>query len=152
MRKTIFLLFTITTLVLFICSCTTSKNQTANRIGLVAVNGYTLRNQEISQDTTFILARNESELSNQFTATGTEKLDMYGKTAVAIALKNPAALQFDGADFSGDRIRVYVKTCEAATQPNCLPGKIFLATVPKVGSAKSVQFYINNHLSGQVQL
>ena len=133
-----------------ILSCSVSRNQTPSRIGLVPMKNYSLVNNNTVQDTTYMAIQNTTVFSNTFT--GPETLDLYGKTAVAIVLKNPASLQFDSADYVGTNVNVYATTCNPATEPNCSTGQVFLATVPKVGNAKTVHFFINNVRRSSVQL
>ncbi|RYZ28905.1 MAG: hypothetical protein EOO10_08000 [Chitinophagaceae bacterium] len=134
----------------FLFSCSISRNQTPSRIGLVALKNYSLVNPNSVQDTAYMAIQNETDFSSTFT--GAEKLDLYGKTAVAIILKNDASLKFDSADYIGSSVNVYAQTCSAASQPQCATGKVFLATIPKVGSAKTVHFFINNNKLGSIKL
>jgi hypothetical protein len=137
----------------FLISCSVSRNQTPSRIGLVQLKNYSLVNNNTLQDTSYMAIQNETTFTNTFTASaGTDKLDLYGKTAVAIVLKNSALLQFDSADYIGANVNVYVQSCNSASQPNCTTGKLFLATIPKVGSAKTVHFFVNNNKRSSVQL
>jgi len=150
MRKTYLQAVAILSFAFLLFSCSSSRNQTPSRIGLVPLKNYSLVNDNPPQDTTYMAIQNETEFANTFT--GTEKLDLYGKTAVAIVLKNAASLQFDSAGYIGSTVNVYAQTCSATAQPQCATSKVFLATVPKVGSARTVQFFINNNKRGSVKL
>jgi hypothetical protein len=149
MRRT-YLAITIFSFAVFLFSCSVSRNQTPSRIGLVPLKNYSLANNNTLQDTSYMAIQNEATFANTFT--GPEKLDLYGKTAVAIVLTNPASLQFDSAEYSGSNVNVYAQSCSTATQPPCVTGKVFLATIPKVGGAKTVHFFINNNKRSSVQL
>jgi hypothetical protein len=145
MRKTGLAFFCSLLLVHFLFSCSVLQNKTPNRIGLVTLRQYSLVNKNLLQDTTYMVIKSKTEFTNTFVATsGTNKPDLYGKTAVAIVLKNSSSLQFDSAEYIGTRINVYARTCSPSNE-GCNPGNVFLATIPKVVDAKSVQFFINNN-------
>jgi hypothetical protein len=153
MRKRDVLSATIFCLAFFLLSCSVSRNQTPSRIGLVQLKDYSFVNNNTAQDTSYLAIQNEATFANTFISTsGTGKLDLYGKTAVAIVLKNSASLQFDSADYLGVNVNVYAQSCTTSTQSNCSTGNVFLATIPKVGNAKTVHFFIDNRKRGSVQL
>jgi hypothetical protein len=70
---------------------------------------------------------------------------------VAILFKNvvTAPLQFEKAEVAGSIMNVYAVTCTVQT---CGSSQAVLATTPKVGSIKSVQFIINGEKKALVSL
>ena len=137
---------------LFLLSCSASRSHSAAPIGLVQLGQYLLVNNNTTQDTLFKATRDQADFTSTFAPKNSaEKLDLYGKIAVAIVVKNPSALYFERAESFGSKLHVYARSCETS-QPNCSTGTVFLATIPNVSDAKSVHFFINNYNSGQVQL
>ena len=153
MRKPALSSFSFLAIIIVFAACSVVQSKTPNRIGLVPLGQYSLVNKNLAQDTSYMVIQNEAEFGNTFvTSAGTHKPDLSGKTAVAIVVKNASSLQFDSADYVGTRINVYAKTCSPGSNATCNSGNVFLATIPKVGSAKSVQFFINNSSRGTVSL
>jgi len=85
MRKTRLSSFYCLTNIIAFASCSVIQNNTLSRIGLVPLGPYSLVNKNLAQDTTYMVIQNESEFGNTFVVpAGTNKPDLYGKTAVAI--------------------------------------------------------------------
>ena len=134
-------------------SCSTSRSKVPSRIGITPLQHYSLADNNNVQDTTYKVFRTDEEFTKTFItfSTGAKKPGFSGQIAVAILSKNPSSLRFQRAEHSGPRINIYAQSCTTA-QPNCITGTVFLATVPKVSNAKSVQFFIDSGVKSIVEL
>jgi hypothetical protein len=135
-------------------ACSASRNQAPSAIGLVPLSNYETVNDDITEDTTYHVFQNDAGLAAVVRATGTDakKPSFNGQIAVALFTKAPSLLQFERAGFIGDQIHVYIRSCTPSSQPGCNTNKVFLATLPKVGNARSVQFFVNSEAKAIVDL
>lgn len=153
MRKYLSPLAVISSLIIFI-SCSATRNQTPSVIGLVPLQGYSTVGNKSVQDTTYMAIQNEIDFANAFSpmTASVKKPDFNGQIVVALLLKSPASMRFQGADFIGSQINIRIQSCKAPALPDCNTSSLFLATIPKVGSSKRVQFIIDSTASGNVTL
>ncbi|HUC80787.1 MAG TPA: hypothetical protein VMR70_07715 [Flavisolibacter sp.] len=135
----------------FLLSCSASRNATLSTIGLVPLADYTITNNAV-KDTVYRVVRNDADFDALVRATSAnaKRPGFDGQMVVALFTEAPSSLQFVQAGFMGKNVQVYLASCNAA-QP-CSTGKVFLATIPKVGSAKRIQFFINNETKATVEL
>lgn len=142
------------TIPLFLFACTANRMITQAPIGILPLLDYTAVNQGMLKDTSLAVYNNEASFSAAFTATSpsARKPTFGGQLAVAVSLKAPSTLYFERATKGGSKIFIYLKSCESVSQPSCQTGQYFLATVPKVGDAESVEFLINDEMKGRVDL
>ena len=131
------------TTILFIISCGSQRTQQPSAIAIMPLLGYEAMKGP-SADTTYQLYRTEEIFAGDFrsTSNGTRKPDM-GQMIVSVQLKNSTSMHYERAEYIGSRINVFLKTCAASMESNCRTGSSFLATIPRVGNARSVQFHIN---------
>lgn len=128
-------------------ACGSTRNLTPSVIGIVPLTSYSRINSADISDTTYHVIQNEETFSANFRASSADakKPGFNGQMVVALLTPQPSLLQFDRADHSGPRINIYLRTCTPASSlPACNSSNFFLATIPKVGDARSVQFYIDN--------
>ena len=134
----------VATITLLIASCGSQRTQQPYLIGITPLYGYEAINAATS-DTAYQLYRTEEIFAGDFrsTSNGTRKPDMGGQMIVSVQVRKQTSMQFERAEFVGSRINVFLKTCTSSAERNCRTSKSFLATIPRVGNARSVQFHIN---------
>ena len=153
MRKQLSAYIVIFTVVIFFSACGTLRETTPSQIGLLPLDSYNLAATTLSADTTYRVIRSEEE----FRATATpsdaaaRQPAFSGQMVVAILFKNAVTspLRFDRAELTGSTMNVYASTC---TGQNCGSSQAVLATTPRVGSVKRVQFIINGENKTLVNL
>lgn len=135
----------------FLVACSASRNATLSTIGLVPLADYTTTNITV-KDTAYRVVPNDTDFDALVRATSAnaKRPGFDGQMVVALFTEAPSSLQFVQAGFMGKNVQVYLASCNAA-QP-CSTSKVFLATIPKVGSAKRVQFFINNETKATIDL
>jgi hypothetical protein len=126
-------------------SCASGRNAAPAQIGISPLEPYRPNTSQSVTDTIYKVVTSQEDFNNSFVAvTGTAKQPAFnGQTVVAVLLKDASSLRFERAEFTGPTINVYVQSCNAATTSDCRSGTLFLAAIPKVGSAKRVQFFVN---------
>ena len=125
-------------------SCASGRNAAPIKIGITHLAQYSLNRDRPVTDTTYKVVTTEGEFNNFFSApAGSARPSFNGQTAIAIMLKEASTLRFGKAEFIGPTINVYAESCNPGTAPDCRQGTLFLATIPKAGNAKRVQFFIN---------
>ena len=153
MKKYLQFKFPLFFFLLFSACSTTSKTPGVQRIGLVQLHSYTLK-QPPAADTVFKVINSKEEFDANFaltpTATDAKIPDFNGQTVVSIILPNVSAAQFDHAEIDGNTMKVYAISCAPGTQ-NCVTN-LALATTPKSGNVKTVQFLINGVSRSYVDL
>jgi hypothetical protein len=134
-------------------ACSASRNQMHSAIGLVPLSNYETVNDDLAEDTAYHVFQNDASFAAVVRATAgdAKKPSFNGQMAVAMLTKLPSLLQFERAEFTGNRIHVYLQSC-STSQPGCSTSKLFLATVPRVGNARSVQFFVNNEPKAPINL
>jgi hypothetical protein len=140
-----YFLFQISLFCIFLFSaCSTVTTTGIKRVGLVPLHSYTLK-QPPASDTVFkvINSKDVFDANYALTATATNAIvpDFNGQTVVAIILPALSAVQFDHAEIDGNTMNVYAISCAPGNQ-NCVTN-LALATTPKSGNVKTVQFIIN---------
>jgi hypothetical protein len=130
---------------LFFIACSTGRNSSPSRIGIVPLSQYSLAAGQTVTDTTYKVFTNEADFNATIVSSGMDirRPDFNGQTAIAILLPFSSAMQFDSAEVVNRSIYVYAWSCTPASSPNCTTGSLFVASVPKVGSATKIQFFIN---------
>lgn len=125
-------------------ACSTTMSSAPSPIGLVPLTSYTKINEPNSNDTAYHVIQNEETFAANFKASSADakKPGFTGQMVVAMLTPQPSLLQFEKAETVGTRINVYLRSCTAAA--TCTSSNFFLATIPKVGNARSVQFFVNN--------
>ena len=143
MRKLSFCLLVVFSLQM---ACTVSRNSTPSSIGIVPLQGFSARGQISLQDTVLKVYRNDAEFESAFNASPatTKKPDFYGQMAVAVMTTVSSTMEFVKAETAGNKVNIYLESCTPSTQTSCQSGNLFLAAIPKVGSAKTVVLYIDN--------
>ena len=127
-------------------ACTVNRHITPSSIGLVRLQGFSPAIQTNIQDTMFQVYRNDAEFASAFTASSasTKKPDFNGQMAIAVITKAASSIFFDKAEVAGNTVNLYLQSCTPSVQSPCQPGNLFLATIPKVGSAKNIAFYVDS--------
>jgi len=126
-------------------SCSTAQ-KTPSRIGLVPLEFYVSR-QAPPADTSYTVYRSEALFNAAFQpGTASRRPDFNGQTAVAIVLPatpSAMALRFDRAEIVGNTMHVYAQSCTAGSDAGCIATPGILATTPRSGNVKSVNFWVN---------
>jgi hypothetical protein len=139
--------------VVLLFSCGTVQNQTPSRIGLSPLQNYSPAPGHFTTDTTFSVYKTSADFSGDFSPAAAEARhpDFNGQMVMAIVVRSAAqpALQFDRAEVAGKTINVYAQTCGSQ---KCPAGPALLATIPRVGDARAVRFFINGENRREVQL
>jgi hypothetical protein len=130
--------------ILLFAACGSQQTQRPSAIGILPLQGYEAIHAA-SADTTYQLYRTNQSFADAFrqTSSNARKPDLGGQMVVSVQLKNRTSMQYERAEFIGNRINVFLKTCTASANPDCVTGYHFLATIPRVGNGRSVQFHIN---------
>lgn len=133
-------------------ACSTTMSSAPTPIGLVPLTSYTKINEPNSDDTAYHVIQNEETFAANFRASSADakKPGFTGQMVVAMLTPQPSLLQFERAEKVGTRIHVYLRSCTAA--PACTSSNFFLATIPKVGNARLVQFFVNNEAKATIEL
>ena len=134
--------------IIAVLSCVSSRNAEPSRIGIVPLHQFKANEASLNADTLYKVTRNAEEFDASFTSlVGTNtRPDFHAQMAVAMLLKNAttAGLQFEKAEVEGSTVNIYLRSCAGTATENCLKGNALIATIPKVGSAKKVRFFVNN--------
>lgn len=133
-----FLLFVLT-LLQFACSST--RQAVPSQIGLLPLDGYEFTAGNPVTDTAYRVIRSEADFDASFRAAASARRPAFhGQTVVAIVLKTAPStpLHFSRAEKEGRMINVYAQTCT-----ECSSSRAVMATIPTVGDARSVRFFIN---------
>jgi hypothetical protein len=154
MRKYLLLQLAVVSSLFIFIACSVTRNQTPSVVGLVPLQGYSAVGNKTVQDTTYMAIQNENDFANAFSSStaGVKKPDFNSQIVVALLLKSPASMRFQGADYIGSQINIRLQSCNAPTLPDCNTSSLFLATIPKVGNGKRVQFIIDSTARGNVNL
>ncbi|MDQ3277361.1 MAG: hypothetical protein M3Q06_03485, partial [Bacteroidota bacterium] len=114
---------------------------------------YDFIGSEPAADTVYRVIRSEAVFNEIFRATdaSARRPGFSGQTVVAILLKEAPAipLQFTKAEVAGYIIHVYAQPCSSN---NCGSSRVVLATIPNVGSARSVRFFVGGESKAVVTL
>ena len=144
MKKTYVTAFALTTVFIYLLSCSGTRSRTPSAIGLLPLEGYQPAPTVLTTDTSYRVFRSEEAFNRNFAATaqGTRRPAFEGQAVVAILLKAAPAvpLRFERAEVVGTAIHVFAQAC---TQPDCIAGQAVLATIPNVGRAREVQFFVD---------
>lgn len=138
-------------LLLFVClySCVSSRNAEPSRIGVLPLLHYSLSNAQLLNDTTYRVSRTSEEFSADFASSisNSRRPDFSSQMVVAVLLKdaNRAGLHFDKAEIVGRTINIYMQSCTSPNEPTCMTGSLVMATIPKVGNANKVAFFVNGN-------
>lgn len=138
--------------VLLLAGCEASRPSSPSPIGLVPLLNYSATTA--APDTAYRVVRTDHELNALMTpAAGVVRPDFGGQVAVAIVLPEAAGqgLKFLRAEYVGTRVHVYAETC-ASGDAGCTANRLVAATVPKVGSARTVAFFVNGTVRNEVKL
>jgi hypothetical protein len=138
----------------FLFSCSASRNQTASAIGLVPLSDYAIVNNNTVDDTTYRVTQSEANFISavKTISANAKKPSFDGQVVIALFTKPSSALQFEKSEFTGNRVHVYLRSCIPSSQPDCSSNRLFMATIPKVGNARRVQFFVNNEAKAIVDL
>lgn len=147
------LLLSILPLFVLLFSCSASRKAVASQIGLLPLDGYSYNysNSEREADTLFRVIRDEALFNNSFhTSNSTARRPAFsGQTVVAIVMKSTPAipLRFSRAEVVGKEVNVYTQPCTA-----CGNSKVLAATIPNVGNAHTIRFFINGENKASLRL
>jgi hypothetical protein len=133
-------------------ACSSSRTATSSQIGLLPLESYNYTGESLTADTMYRVIRSEDVFTANFNAAdaAARKPGFSGQTVVAILMKAAATpLKFTRAEVAGRIINVYAQTCSGA---DCPSRSAVLATIPKVGSARAVQFFINGESKARLDL
>lgn len=151
MKKQLFVFFTIA-LSAFLLSCGTVRYAAPFQIGLSPLEEYRPTSASMQEDTAFMVFKNEQAFNTSFSSTSASARQpgFNGQMVVTIVFKNAAVtpLRFEKAEVSGNTINVYTVSCEAG----CKSGQALLATIPKVGNASGLQYFVNGEKKKYVAL
>lgn len=138
---------------LLLFSCGSTRPLVPSQIGLLPLEGYSYRYApgEGEPDTLFRVIRDEALFNASFVASnaGVRRPAFSGQTVVALVMRSvPAtALHFSRAAVVGKQINVYAQPCAACTKSN-----VVAATIPNVGHAQTVRFYIDGESRASLAL
>jgi hypothetical protein len=136
----------------FLFSCTAQRNSTPSAIGLVPLQDYRYAMNSLPTDTVYSIYKSEETFNSQFAASSAavRRPGFDGQWVVAIVLPTETAtpLRFERAEVVGKTVNVYAQTC---TDAACRNSPAILATIPKVGSALAVRFFINGEQKKAVE-
>jgi|GEM_PF-2823244 hypothetical protein len=125
-------------------ACSSSKN-TPSQIGLRDLDGYELRNPPAPKNNLecrVVSSQQAFEYLAQATSQATRQPQFTGQ-AVLVVISDPADKgnwpQFESANVAGSTMNVYFKMTATDHPAEKIP--FALATVPRVGSVKRIQFY-----------
>lgn len=153
MRKQLSAFVAFFTVVVFLSACGSLRETAPSRIGLLPLDSYTLAATALPADTTYRVIRSEEEFRANATPSdaAARQPSFSGQMVVAILFKNAVAspLRFNKAEVAGGTMNVYASTC---TGQNCGNSQVLLATTPKVGTVKRVQFIVNGENKALVNL
>ncbi len=140
-------------LVVFLFSCGSSRPVLPSQIGLMPLEGYRYRYApgESEPDTLFRVVREEASFNASFEASNAtvRRPGFNGQTVIAIVMKSvPAtALHFSRAEIVGKEINVYAQPCATCTRSN-----VVAATIPNVGNAQTVRFFVDGVSRASLEL
>lgn len=152
MKKTFLCSFLALAISCLLFACSASRNQAPAAIGIVPLYNYAMMNGTPAKDTTYRVIESEKIFASVFSATSADvkKPSFNGQTVVAVVTQGLASLQFEKATFIDRTVHVYLQGCTPAPQSGCSTNRFFLAAIPKVGNARSVQFFINREAKSTV--
>lgn len=135
-------------ILLTLAGCTSVKETTPSRIGLVSLHHYNLKTGSNVTDTVYRVIQNEDAFNSVLEGATPEvkRPDFNGQMVVAILLKpstEQTPLLFEKAETVRSTMNVYAQTCSPGMQEGCTSANAIVATTPKVGSVKRVEFFIN---------
>lgn len=137
-------------IILILCGCTGNKNITASKIGLVRLNSYFTKNTvELPDEVNFRVFTKATDFDSTFGVaqtmdTNVVRPDFNGQIVVAVlnhSTNRETKVQIESAEVIGQDINVYYSVVDTGkvlgftTSPNAV------AAIPKVASAKQVNFY-----------
>lgn len=132
-------------------ACSTTRQTIPSPIGLLPLDGYEYSASTLATDTVYRIIRNEADFDAAFRAASASvrRPAFQGQTVVAFLLKTAPSmpLQFSRAEKQGKVVNVYAQTCSG-----CSGGRAVLATIPNVGDARSVRFFVNGELKTNLDL
>ncbi|GAA4737324.1 hypothetical protein GCM10023229_15080 [Flavisolibacter ginsenosidimutans] len=121
------------------------KNPSA--IGIVPLLQYSAQNVSVKADTTYQVIQDATTFHASFAASSTaRKPNFDGQMVVTILTKQlpSQAFRFTRAEVAGKTVNVYAQSCQRDADSTCEKSSVVMAAIPKVGSARSVQFFVNN--------
>ncbi|HEY1021441.1 MAG TPA: hypothetical protein VGE06_03980 [Flavisolibacter sp.] len=123
-------------------ACSSTRQTVPSPIGLLPLDAYEYSGSILATDTVYRIIRNDADFDAAFQASSASvrRPAFYGQTVVAILLKTTPSvpLQFSRAEKQGKVVNVYAQTCSG-----CSSSRVVLATIPNVGDARSVRFFVN---------
>ena len=134
-------------------SCSASRKAVPSQIGLLPLDGYSYNysGTESVTDTVFRVIQDEAGFNASFqTNYSTVRRPAFnGQTVVAIVMKSMPAtpLHFSRAEVVGKAINVYAQPCTTCNRSN-----VVAATIPNVGNAQTVRFFINGERKASLKL
>jgi hypothetical protein len=138
---------------IFFFSCSSMQTSTPSAIGILPLGQYNYSTVSSPADTLYKVIRTAEEFRASFAQTTAEarQPDFSGQMVIAIIVNEAAGnpLQFEKAETVGTTVNVYARSCEG---PDCNRGQAVLATIPRVGNARNVRFFVNGESRGQVYL
>jgi hypothetical protein len=153
MKKNTIFCVAFVALLLSFFSCSTVKNTAPTRIGLLPLDNYEYRQERT--DTVYSIVQTDAEFNQKFRSAGgpVRTPAFTGQVVVAILLKDGSSpLRLEKAEVVGNTVHVYAQTCP---KPDCdkMPTPLTcMATIPKVGNAKTVLFFVNGERKSTVEL
>ena len=148
-----FSVLVLSTVIFLLFACSSSRQASPSRIGLVPLGAYSFQGDDLVMDTVYRIIQNEDLFNAGFSAANASarRPGFDGQMVVAIIMKTAPAtpLRFTGADVSGNVVNVYAQPC---TGDDCENSRAVLATIPKVGNARTVQFFVNGERKASLSL
>jgi hypothetical protein len=146
-------LFAIAILMTSIIACTSTKKTTPSAIGVVPLHNYVLNeNTSFSDDTNFLFFGSANIFHNTFSMTKTSIRnaivpDFAAQSVVAIIMKpteKVVSVEINKATTSGKDLNIYYTTADTTSWQTYKQTPMTVATVPKSGSVRKVNFFKDN--------
>lgn len=132
-------------------ACSSTRQTVASPIGLLPLDAYEYSGSILAADTVYRIIRNDADFDATFKAVSASvrRPAFNGQTVVSILLKTAPSvpLQFSRAENQGKVVNVYAQTCSG-----CSNSRAVLATIPNVGDARSIRFFVNGELKTSLNL
>lgn len=136
-------------LITLLVACGSIRTSAPSRVGIMPLTSYILKGSVPSGDTVYQVYTDEANFIAAFATTdeNARQPDFSGQIVVAIVLKDttaPSALQLERAEIAGSTMSIYAVSCSSGAS-GCISGPVVMATTPRSGNVKNVQFVVNNN-------